>query len=215
MPFPAIVENQDALNSLHEEVRKEYEPIEGGKFRLKVTGAEEVFAAPLKANNQALKTEKDALAEKLRPFEALNLKPEEIAALQTENGTLKQAKLANDGKVEELLGEANKQHQAELGKREEREKALLGHLSRHLVDSAAIAAITGAQGNPKLLMGVIAPSLKMVEENGQFHVRVVDENGQPRMTYKSGASAYMTIEDRVAAIALAMISCDSQTGLMT
>ncbi len=198
MPFPAIVENDQALASLPDVVKAEYESIDGGKFRLKVTGAEEAFAAPLKANNQALKDEKDGIIIKYKPYDDLGLTPDQIKTLQTEHGTLKQQKLAEQGKVDELLASANEQFTTQLQARDAREQLLTTELSRHLVDAAAQSAIAAAQGNAKLLMGVIAPSLKMVEENGTFAVRVVDDKGNPRMTYKAGASAYMTIEDRVA-----------------
>lgn len=199
MPIPAIV---DALDSVAESLRGEYEPIEGGKFRLKVTGAEDAFASGLKANRDTILAEKTKVDNDLKQWKAAGLTLEEINALKKEREDASVAKAKEEGRFNDLLAEANTKHQGELKTRAEREEFLTQQLSRNLIDAQAIAAITAADGNPKLLMGVLAPRLQMIEEGeGEaktFVVRVLGPDGKPQMTYKQGKAEYMTIADAVA-----------------
>ena len=73
------------------------------------------------------------------------------------------------------------QHQTELAKREESAKTLRAQLERHLVDAAAATALAAAEGNTELLMPHVKAKTKVIEENDEFVVRIVDAAGNPRV----------------------------------
>jgi len=67
-------------------------------------------------------------------------------------------------------------------------------LEKHLVDNAALAALAEHKGNNILLLPHIKNQTKVVEENGDYVVRVVDDQGNVRVT---GTQGFMTVADLV------------------
>lgn len=68
-------------------------------------------------------------------------------------------------------------------------------LTKYLVNSAAATAIAEAKGSAELLMPHVQSSVKVVEVNGEYVVRVVDADGDPRGDGKGG---FMTVKDLIA-----------------
>lgn len=93
----------------------------------------------------------------------------------------------------------SEKHQEALGKIEERTKTLESRLHKALVVEQAMKALNEAGARaPKLLLPHIESSVRMtIDENGNESVVVVGDDGQPRMSRKSGTTANMTIEEFV------------------
>lgn len=64
---------------------------------------------------------------------------------------------------------------------EQRIGALTGQLYDVLARGEATDAIVAEKGNAKLLMPFITKQVKMIEEDGKMHARVVDEDGEMRL----------------------------------
>jgi hypothetical protein len=73
-------------------------------------------------------------------------------------------------------------------------KALNGVVERYLIDAQATAAIAEAKGVPALLLPHVKQAVKVVEEDGDYKVRVVDAAGNPRVNAKG---EYLSIADLV------------------
>lgn len=103
MPINLII---DSLDAVEEGLRGEYVQQPDGKYKLNVLGLDDT--TNLKKNNQALLAEKKALQEKLKSFDGLD--PEQVKAamdriseLEEVERKLKEKKLMEEGKVEELI----------------------------------------------------------------------------------------------------------------
>lgn len=59
-------------------------------------------------------------------------------------------------------------------------------LERHLIESAAKSAIIGAKGNVKLLLPHVKTACRVIEEEGDYKVRVLDGEGDPMSDGKGG-----------------------------
>ena len=67
-------------------------------------------------------------------------------------------------------------------------------LERRLIDADATAAIAAAKGVPALLLPHVRASVKVIEEDGDFKVQVVDAQGNPRV---NGKGEFLSIADLV------------------
>lgn len=86
-------------------------------------------------------------------------------------------------------------HAKEIEKREQRATALQSQLYTLMVENAATAAVAELKGVPELLLPFIKNQVKVVEQDGNFIVHVVDGSGEVRY----GATGQpMTIKELVA-----------------
>lgn len=67
-------------------------------------------------------------------------------------------------------------------------------IEKHLVDAQATAAIAELKGVPALLLPHVKSSVRVIEEGGEYSVRVVDANGNPRVNAQGD---YLSIKDLV------------------
>jgi hypothetical protein len=182
----------DKLDTIPEPQRGLYAKTEDGKFRLDLDGYED--PAGLKS---ALDKERRAARDASRDvaaWKALGKTPEEIQALVDAQAESERSQLTKAGEWDKLRGQMTEQHQTELAKRDETAKTLRGQLEKHLVDAAATSALAAADGNPELLLPHVKSRVKVIEENGEFVVRVIDANGNPRVDVKG---AFLSIADLV------------------
>jgi hypothetical protein len=84
------------------------------------------------------------------------------------------------------LAKRDQHFQSELKTREDRIATLQGALEKSLIEAHATAAIAAAKGVPELLLPHVMRQVKIVEENGNFVVRVLDAQGQPRIANVKG-----------------------------
>lgn len=188
MPLPLIV---DSLDAVPEPLRANYVQADG-KFRLDVDGYED--PTNLKS---ALEKERKAARDASRQAKAwadLGKTPDEIHALLEAQQRADEDKALKGGEFEKLREQMNKAHQTELGKKDERIGVLTKSLERRLVDADATAAIAAAKGVPALLLPHVRAAVKVIEEDGEFVVRVVDQSGNPRV---NGKGEFLSISDLV------------------
>jgi hypothetical protein len=149
-------------------------------------------AALLASRNEVLKEAKKA-KEYARKFEGID--PERYKALETaaEEAERKRAEAVGDWKAREaqLLEKVQKDIEA----RDSRINTLSSALERRLVDAEATAALAAAKGSPKVLLPHIKSHVKVVEEDGEYVVHVVDAKGNQRIGDAKGSP--MTISQLV------------------
>lgn len=93
--------------------------------------------------------------------------------------------------VKTALAEA---HKKEIDKRDQRNTGLQTQLYGLLVENAAVSAIAELKGVPELLMPFISSQVKVVEEDGKLHPRVLDAAGEVRF---GATGSPMTIKELV------------------
>lgn len=117
---------------------------------------------------------------------------EKMAELETAAAGSKDAKL-NIDKVRQELAAG---HAKETEKYVKREEALKNQLYGMMVETAATTAIAELKGVPELLLPFIKNQVKVVEEEGEFKVFVVDGGGDRR--YSGATGQPMSIKELVA-----------------
>jgi len=188
MPLQFVVEN---LESVPESVRSMYQA-DGDKFRLQIDGYED--PAGLKS---ALQKERDAAknaSKEAKAWASLGKTPEEIQQLLEAQRKSEEDKAAKNGEWDKLKAQMQEQFGTERSKLELALKAKDSAIERHLIDAQAIAAISELKGVSALLLPHVKSAVKVVEEDGEYAVRVVDVAGNPRVNSKGD---FLTIKDLV------------------
>lgn len=181
----------DTLDTIPEAQRSLYKQ-DGDAFRLDLDGYED--PAGLKsALDKERKAAKDAVA-MAKAWKELGKTPEEIQELLAAQAQADRDKLTKAGEWDKLRGQMTEQHQAQLAKRDDVAKVLRGQLEKHLVDAAGVAAIAAAKGSAGLLLPHVKARVKVIEDGGEFAVRVVDAAGNPRV---NGKGEFLSISDLV------------------
>ena len=186
--IPMVVDTLDAIPEAQRTLYKE----SNGKFTLDVDGYEDpvgLKSALGKERDRAKAAEQQAAA-----WRNLGKTPDEIAALVAAQAQAENDKLAKAGEWDKLKAQMNDQHQAALKAESDKTSAKDKALSKYLVDSAAVTAIASAKGVPELLLPHVRSAVKVIEENGDYHVRVVDSTGNPRVNAKGD---FLSIADLV------------------
>lgn len=185
------VDNLDAIDEAHKAL---YEK-DGDKFRLKIDG----LPQPEDTTNlkTALQKERKAAAEaakRAKEYEGLGLTAEEIAALVEEKKKKDENDAKRAGDFEKLKAQMNEKHAAELKAREDAVSRMRGTVEKYLINSEATAAIAAEKGIPDLLLPHVQRFVKVVEQDGDYLVQVVDTKGDPRV---NGKGEPLTISDLV------------------
>jgi hypothetical protein len=149
-------------------------------------------AALLASRNEVLKEAKKA-KEQARRFDGID--PDRYKQLESaaEEAERKRIEAVGDWKAREtqLLEKVGKDIEA----RDTRINSLSTALERRLVDAEATAALASAKGSTKVLLPHIKSHVKVVEEDGEFVVHVVDAKGNQRIGDAKGSP--MTIAQLV------------------
>lgn len=192
----------DSIDKVPEQFRSIYKQDDDGKFIVDDTykGIVEAVTGLNRALKAARAEAKAKTPVDLSPLAEYGKTPEEIKAnitaklkeLQDELAKGGEAKLNLD-KIRQELAEA---HAKELEKANKRNEALQNQLYSLLVENAATAAVVELKGIPELLLPFIKQQVKVVEEEGQFNVYVVDSSGDRRYSGVTGQP--MTIKELVA-----------------
>jgi len=198
MPLQATV---DSLDGLPEEIHDAYEKTDDGKYRLSILKdlVPKDQIEDVSGLKSALSKEREnakTAAQRARQLEEQysGFDPEEYQRLKELEAQEEERKAEKKGEWEKLKSQMTEQHQTELGKREEREKKLLAALERKTIDADAVAALNEYKGNVTLLLPHVKGHVKMVEEDGSFVARVVDDAGNPRV---NGEGNYLTVRELV------------------
>ncbi len=182
----------DSLDGVDDAVKALYTE-DGGKFRLAVDGVEDTSGlktALSKANQEAAERRKQ-----LKSWNDLGLSPEEIQDLVEAKRKSDEDKAAKAGEWDKLKVQLNASHQEELRKERELVAAKDKAIQKHLLDSQATAAIAAAKGVPQLLLPIVRQHLRVVEQNGDYSLQVIDAAGTQRI---NGKGDPLSINDLVA-----------------
>lgn len=192
----------ESLDKVPEQFRGLYHEGDGGKFT--VNPDYKGVADAVIGLNKSLKASREDAKKRttvdLTPLADFGDSPETIkAAVQAKIDEL-QGELAKGDKaklnLDKIKEDMAKAHSAELTKEKTRAQALQGQLYKLLVENTATTAIVDAKGTPELLMPFVANQVKVVEEDGEFKVFVVDAQSDRR--YSSVTGQPMTIKELIA-----------------
>ena len=197
MPLQATL---DSLEELPEEFHEDYEERDG-KFYLKILDnfvakdqVEDVSG--LKSALQKERENNKGLNSQLRQLkdQVDGVDVEEYNRLKELEQKAEEEKAKKAGEWDKLRGQMTEKHNEELAKRTTREKALLAALEKKTIDAEAIAALNELKGNVTLLLPHVKNHVQMVEEDGAFVARVVDDAGNPRV---NGEGKFLTVKELV------------------
>lgn len=214
--MPKAIITSDEFSGLPEVLQKEYnEGTDGfaGKYILNVTPAEGFTlenTTALKKALQAERTQRESVTKALKAFEGLDAsearkaveKLQEIGDPANLEGDL-QKKL--EVAQQQIAQKFEKEKAQIIGKLEGDLKALsqdhqstLAQLQEQMIRNKALQAISANKGRAPLLLPVIERSVRMVKgDDGRYRDEVVGDDGNARLTTKSGSMAPMTIEEFV------------------
>jgi len=185
----------DSLDSVPEALRGEYTE-KDGKFVLGVDGLEDTTG--LKTALQKERAERANFEKQAKAYAGLGLSADEIKALIDAKAKDDEDKAVKGGEWDKLRAQMNEKHATEIKGFTDKLSAKDKALERFLIDGEATKAIAGAKGVPELLLPHVRQHVRMVEENNDYFVRVVDAKGDPRV---NGKGEPLTISDLVAEMA--------------
>lgn len=173
-----------------------------GKYVVDVVGVGGFALEDVSGLKSALGSER-SLREKaeaaVKSFEGLDAKVVREALAQIEE--LKQNPV--EGRVKAQLEAREKalkeKFDKDLSEKENMAKDLQRQLENHLVNSTATAAIASQKGNVRLLLPHVLSQIKVErdQKSGNFVAKVVDKDGNPRISLKSGSTENMSIDELV------------------
>jgi hypothetical protein len=180
MPLKAIVDNLEDVEEAHRGFYQEkngkhflaVEPVDG--FGLEDVGG-------LKNTLGKEMTKRKELEKLSKKFEGLDPdKAREAIEKYEEFGNLdprKEADKIAQAKVDAITKQMVEKHLGELKSREDRSSQLTRKIETLLIDQVATAAVAEADGNVRLLLPIIRGRTRVVENDGEFSVEVMDEHG--------------------------------------
>lgn len=184
----------DSLDGL-DETQKAFYVEKDGKYRLAVDGLPEPEdTASLKS---ALQKERKAAADaakRAKQYEGLGLSAEEIAELVEARKKAEEDKAKNAGEWDKLKNQLNEKHQNELKQRDQSVASMKATLEKYLINSQAVSAIAAEKGIPELLLPHVQRFTRVVEQDGEYAVQIVDAKGDPRINAKGEP---LTISDLI------------------
>ena len=184
MTVDSLTEVSEAQRSLYSE--------KDGKFHLELENYEDPVGL-----KSALQKEREAArtaSAHAKAWEKLGKTPEEISTLLEAQRKADEDKLNKAGEWDKLRAQMNEQHAAELATSNAKLTAKDKAIERHLIDAEATSAISELKGIPLLLLPHVKASVKVIEENDELFVRVMDKTGNPRVNSKG---EFLTIKDLV------------------
>jgi hypothetical protein len=198
----------EEFGSLSEPLQGEYKKTEvDGKeaYQLDVTPAGGLELGGVTKLQKALNEERESvkkLKQQLTPFrddttgelldpaaarDALQ-KLEELGDDASVDAKVKAGLEAKEAQLQQKYADQQKQleqkYTKDLSQRDQTITGMKSQLEKSMIEQAAVAAITEAGGKPKLLLPHVRQSTKLVEVDGKYEVRVVDENGQEQLSRK-------------------------------
>jgi hypothetical protein len=173
---------EEEFGAVDEALKGQYKKQDDGSYQLEIDG----LAGDPKSLQKAVRdARKDADAAKARlkaleeQFSGVDL--EEIKKLREEQEQREQDALTKAGEWDKLKGQMNEAHAKALQRKDEEAAVLRKALETHLIDAQATSAISTAKGSTLLLLPHVKSHTKVVQENGQYRVQVVDDTGSPRV----------------------------------
>ena len=181
----------DEYKAMAEGIRGLYEEKDGG-YVLSVEGIEDTSGL-----KSALDKERKARSdyEKLaKAFQGLGKSPEEISELIKAHDDAEKGKLEQKGEWDKLKVQLLEGQKKALEVKDSEIQKMRTALESYLIDASATEAIAAAKGIPQLLLPHVKGAVKVVEEEGKYHVRILGTDGSPRVNAKG---EYLGIKDLV------------------
>lgn len=188
MSLPFTVEAIDNIAEEHRSLYKE----SNGKFVLDVEGYDDPTAL-----KSALQKEREAARtyeKQVKAWGALGKTPEEIQQLLEAHQKAEENKALKGGEWEKLKEQMQSQQAKERDVWTAEKQAMQSAIDRNLIDAQAAQAITRRKGSTILLLPHIKAQTRVVQDGGEYTVRVVDKAGNPRV---NGKGDYLAIDDLV------------------
>jgi hypothetical protein len=135
--------------------------------------------AALESNRNTLLAEKKKLEKEMARFKDID--PDKYRTLTEREAEIEKEKAERAGDWSKREAQLQERFTKETESKDGRIKSLSSALERRLVDAEATSAVAAAKGSPKVLLPHIKAHVKVVEDNGEFVVQVVDSNGNPRV----------------------------------
>lgn len=200
MALRPVISEAD-LAKLPDAIKAEYVKGSDGNFVLSVTPENGFALENVSALRKALETERGSKSEfekKLGAFGDLDpSKAREALKKLAEWGDVdpgERAKKIAEDRIKEIEAKLRGEVEAE----KKNASQILSQLEGALIDSTATAALAKAKGNARVLLPHVKQSVRMVKDaNGNYVAKVVNSDGSPRITLKSGQTGDMTIEELV------------------
>jgi hypothetical protein len=181
----------EKIDDVEEPLRTLYEE-KDGKFRLKVDGIDNEYVprdALKRANDESAARRKE-----LENWKKIGKTEDEIKELIAAAEKAEEIKAKRAGDFDKLREAMAAQHAKDLKTKDDAITNMQKSIERHLIDAQATAAIASAKGSADLLLPHVQKHVRVVEENGDYVVKVVDAKGEPRINGKGEA---MSIADLV------------------
>jgi hypothetical protein len=191
----------DEREALDDATREHYSEIEDGKYLLNVDPVDGFALENVEGLKSSLSKERGNsrdVALKLKSFEGLDA---DEARTAIEKASEMDSWTPQD-KVAEQIARREKQLVAKYDKETkelgESNAHLQGQLEKHLVEASAVSALTKHKGSIELLLPHVKSSTRVERDgSGNFVARVVDRDGHPRISMKTGSQEPMSIDELV------------------
>jgi hypothetical protein len=197
MPLKATVSEAE-FSELHKSIHDEYEKQDDGTYRLKLLSDYESkdaitgLKSALDKERENAKNASTTLSKLREQFGDVDVeKYQEMIAAESqreEEAALKR------GEYDKQLATVNEKHGQELQKQKDREQALIDVIRKSKIDAEVVSALNKLGGNVNLLQPHVQRQMQLIEEDGVFQSRVVDDAGTVRV---NGEGKFMTTEELV------------------
>lgn len=186
-----------ALDAVPDHARPFYSPEageNGHELLPEFSDATKAFDNLNKALSNARKAEREMRREKLGSWLELGETPDSVRAeIEELRAQIKDGSKSGVN-MDKMKKEFEAAKKAILDEADAEKKTMLSSLEMHMVKGQAASAIAAEKGDVELLLPHVLKSTKLVNESGDWQVRVIDTAGDPRGDGKGG---FMSVPDLV------------------
>lgn len=182
----------ESLDGLDESLQGFYTESADGKFRLDAEGVEDVSGL------------KSALAKEKKRRQDLEsqvpdgFNPDEYKQMKADREKLEREQLEAKGRWDQLEKQLVGKYEQRLTDAQKEKDGVQNAMERYLIDAAAASELAKHSDTPKLLMPHIKSVMKVVQEDGQYHARVIDPtSGTVRVSPKGQGSTPMDLSELI------------------
>jgi DNA-binding transcriptional MerR regulator len=189
--FPVVVDNAETIpenfKNLYEEKEGKLTLVESLRKKVDTTSLVNALDAERRISAENKKLSRD--------YKALGKSPEEIKELLEAREAEEEEKRLKAGEFDTIKNQMVDKHKKELEEKEKQVLRMQSTVEKKLIEAEAVKEIAAAEGSPELLLLHVKTMTKVVEENGEYQVRVVNSKGDPRVNAQGD---FLTIKDLVA-----------------
>lgn len=150
--------------------------------------------AGLKANREEIAKEAKTAKAKLAAYDGVD--PEKYRQLVAAAEEAERKKATAEGDFKQLEAQLVKKYETEIEKERTVSTRYRSAVERHLIDAAAASELAKYSDTPRLLLPHIRSRMKVVEQDGEFHARIVDDQGNVKIG-KGQGSTPMTLPELI------------------